>query len=103
MLKKLISLSTVATVGCFIVTSACADPDVGAASQPLLTRIDFDQVFADVQAASNLDPDAAAAFRAELYRAALKRINAVTYQEWTTAMEVSQRPALASGADETGR
>jgi hypothetical protein len=103
MLKKLISLCVMAAVGCFIVTSACADSDIGAPSQPLRTTIDFDQVFADVQAASNLDPDAAAALRAELYRAALKRINAVTYQEWTTAMEVNHRPDLASGAAETGR
>jgi hypothetical protein len=103
MMQKLISLCAVATVGCFIVTSASADSDVGAPSQALRTKIDFNQEFADVEAASNLDPDAAAAFRAELYRAALKRINAVTYQEWTTAMEVSQRGALASGAEEIGR
>jgi hypothetical protein len=103
MLKELISLCAVATLGCLVVTSACADSDVGAPSQALRTKIDFDQVFADVAAASNLDPDAAAAFRAELYRAALKRINAIPYQEWTTAMEESHRPALASGAEESGR
>jgi hypothetical protein len=65
-----------------------ADP--AAANQPLRTTADFDQAFADVAAASDLDPDTADAIRGALYRDALKRINAITYAEWVTANEGSR-------------
>ena len=61
--------------------------DPAAAEQPLRTMVDFDQVFADVAAASDLDPDTADAIRDALYRSALKRINAITYAEWAAANE----------------
>jgi hypothetical protein len=51
------------------------------------TAIDFDQIFADIGAASTLDPEAAEAFRQKLYRDALQRINAITYAEWVSAKD----------------
>jgi hypothetical protein len=61
--------------------------DPAAASQALRTTVDIDQAFADVAAASDLDPDTADAIRDALYRSALKRINAITYAEWAAANE----------------
>jgi hypothetical protein len=59
--------------------------DAAAANQPLRTTVDFDQAFADVAAASDLDAETADAIRDALYRSALKRINAITYAEWAAA------------------
>ena len=62
-----------------------SQPEVAAANQALGATVDIDQAFADVAAASNLDPDTADAIRDALYRSALKRINAVTYADWVAA------------------
>ena len=59
--------------------------EVASANQALGATVDIDQAFADVAAASNLDPDTADAIRDALYRSALKRINAVTYADWVAA------------------
>jgi hypothetical protein len=64
-----------------------SQPDLAASSQALRATVDIDQAFADVEAASNLDPDTADAIRDALYRSALKRINAVTYADWAAANE----------------
>jgi hypothetical protein len=72
-----------------VMPAALPDPpsDPAAANQVLRTTVDIDQAFADVAAASDLDPDTADAIRDALYRSALKRINAITYAEWVAANE----------------
>jgi len=62
--------------------------EVAAANQALRATVDINQAFADIEAASGLDPDTADAIRDALYRSALKRINAVTYADWAAANEV---------------
>ena len=62
--------------------------EVAAANQALGATVDIDQAFADVEAASNLDPDTADAIRDALYRSALKRISAVTYADWAATKDV---------------
>ena len=64
--------------------------DVAAANPALRATVDIDQAFADVEAASNLDPDTADAIRDALYRSALKRINAITYADWAAMNEIGR-------------
>jgi hypothetical protein len=85
-----------AAIGAVAVVPACAEPDA-VSEETVQTTVDFDQVFADVAAASTLDPDAENEFREKLYRAALQSINAITYAEWVSARETAgidaSRPA----------
>jgi hypothetical protein len=85
MSKLLMSLLAVAAIGCGMATPSAAQSEPAQASEPVRTNADIDQAFADVAAASTLDPDAANAFREQLYRAGLKQISAVTYDEWVSA------------------
>lgn len=62
--------------------------EVAAANQALPATVDIDQAFADIEGASNLDPETADAIRDALYRDALKRINAITYADWVAANNV---------------
>jgi hypothetical protein len=62
--------------------------DVAASKEALGATVDIDLAFADVEAASNLDPETADAIRGALYRNALKRINAITYADWAAANDV---------------
>src|SRR5256885_479990 len=85
-----------AAIGAAAVAPAVAEPD-STSNDTVQTTVDFDQVFADVAAASTLDPDAEKEFREKLYRAALQSINAITYAEWVSARETAgidaSRPA----------
>jgi hypothetical protein len=83
MSKLLISLLAAAAIGC-AATPSIAQSEPEAPSEPVRTNADIDQAFADVAAASSLDPDAEQAFREQLYRAGLKQISAVTYEEWVS-------------------
>jgi hypothetical protein len=97
MSKMLISLLAVAAVvGLADMGPAAAQSETSqealqeALQEPPRAAVDFDQVFADVAEASNLDPEAATQFREELYRVALKRINAITYVDWVLAKDADR-------------
>ena len=85
--KSIAAFAAAAVIAFFIVAPAAAQSDIANSDETLWTQVDFDQVFADVEAACQLDSDIAAIFRDMLYRAALRRINAVTYEEWVIALE----------------
>jgi hypothetical protein len=64
--------------------------EIAAANQARPATVDIDQAFADVEAASNLEPETADAIRDALYRSTLKRINAITYADWVAANGVGR-------------
>jgi hypothetical protein len=92
-LKLILVIAVATAVGCYAIKSNAAQSD----SETLLTEVKFAQVFADVEAATaNFDPDTASSIRHKLYSAALKKINAITYEEWLggVAAEIMRRPAV---------
>lgn len=91
-MQKLVSLFAAAAIASVTVTPVTAQSN----SEIAIPTIDFDQVFNDVLAGSKFNPDISIA----LYRAALKRINAITYSEWLAVREANYHPALSSPAVE---
>jgi hypothetical protein len=91
-LKLMLVFAVAGAIGSCAIKSNAAQSD----PEALQMKVYFDQVFADVEAATgNFDPEWASAVRHKLYRSALKRINAITYEEWLSAVEakIMRRPA----------
>jgi hypothetical protein len=92
-LKLILVFPVAAAIACYVINSSAAQSD----SKTFQTKVNFAQVFADVEAATaTFDPDTASAVRHKLYSAALKRINAITYEEWSGAVEAEKMPRPAT-------
>jgi hypothetical protein len=88
--KWMIALMAALAVGSFSADVASAQTPSTSAEHELLPPVDFDQVFGDVEVVLSVEPEATAAFRQKLYRAGLKMINAIPYDEWALALEAAR-------------
>jgi ABC-type oligopeptide transport system substrate-binding subunit len=88
--KWVIALTTALAIGAFAVAGASAQTESESTDEPAPPPVDFAQVFADVEAAAPADVETADALRELLYRAGLKMINAVSYDEWARAQEAAR-------------
>jgi len=92
--KWVIALTTALAIGAFAAADASAQTESESGNESAPPPVDFAQVFADVEAVAPADGGTSDALRDLLYRAGLRMINAVPYEEWVHRQEALRSEAL---------